>query len=272
MNIAIGCAETFAERIGNGRQPRGESSNAGQIARLAALGARMAEVAHESRNALQRAQSNLDLLSLELTQQQDLLTLTARTQRALDDIQRLFREIRETVVPPRNLHHGDVLRLCENVWADLEVSHRDKPIDFVESVRCGDTCCDIDDAKLSQVFRNIFENAISACPNPGRIEVECGDTEVGSVSALEVCVRDNGCGFSSSDLERIFEPFFTTKASGTGLGMPIAKQIVADHGGRLDARNSQNSGAEFVLTLPRFSDCNHASNSPNNANSRECWS
>ena len=99
-------------------------------------------------------------------------------------------------------------------------------------MRCGDTWCDIDEVRLSQVFRNILENSILACPSPGRIEVECGDAEVDLKPALEVRIRDNGHGLPTERADRIFEPFFTTRASGTGLGMAIAKVIVTDHGGR----------------------------------------
>jgi signal transduction histidine kinase len=250
MYHVTGLGEFSSER-NNIRQQLEPEASTDQSKHLASVARRMAELAHESRNALQRAQSNLELLTLELGEQPNLLDLTQRTQRALSDIHRLFKEMRSTALSQRHIHHVDVLQLCENVWTDLSVSHPDKPIHFVESVRCADTCCDIDDTRVSQVFRNVFENAIFACPNPGRIEIECGNTEIGSKSALEVCIRDNGHGLPEGSSDRIFEPFFTTKPSGTGLGMAIAKQIVADHGGQMTARNSSDTGAEVVVTLPR---------------------
>jgi len=53
-----------------------------------------------------------------------------------------------------------------------------------------------------------------------------------------------------ADLERIFEPFYTTRAQGTGLGLPIARRLVALHGGSLTAENAPDGGAVFCIRLP----------------------
>ncbi|MEP0563443.1 MAG: ATP-binding protein, partial [Paracoccaceae bacterium] len=65
-----------------------------------------------------------------------------------------------------------------------------------------------------------------------------------------ITVRDNGSGIE--DLDSLFEPFYTTKApgDGTGLGLAISSGIVNDLGGRLTARNGQDGGAVFEITLP----------------------
>jgi signal transduction histidine kinase len=65
---------------------------------------------------------------------------------------------------------------------------------------------------------------------------------------IEVC--DTGTGISAENLGKIFEPFFTSKGGGTGLGLPIARQIALDHGGTLTCENTPAGGAIFRLTLP----------------------
>ncbi|HEY7598488.1 MAG TPA: ATP-binding protein, partial [Candidatus Limnocylindrales bacterium] len=62
---------------------------------------------------------------------------------------------------------------------------------------------------------------------------------------------DRGSGVPAADADRMFEPFFTTRANGTGLGLTIAKSIVEDHGGRIDAWNNEPApGLTVEFTLP----------------------
>ena len=70
---------------------------------------------------------------------------------------------------------------------------------------------------------------------------------------IRLRLRDNGPGIPPEQLGHIFDPFFTTKApgKGTGLGLSISYGIVEQHGGRLDAANAPEGGAEFTLELPR---------------------
>ncbi len=223
-----------------------------QMERLAVVGRSFTGLAHESRNALQRGQANLELLSLELQQQPELLKLAIRAQQALAEVHHLFGEVRDFSAPLHlEIQESDLADQWSQVWNELEISHPDKLIQFNESVRSADTLCDIDEFAMRQVFRNIFENAISACPNPGQIDVNCRDTELNLQPAIEISVRDNGPGLSTEQIDKIFDPFFTSKRAGTGLGMAIAKGIVAAHGGCVTARNAFDSGAEIVLCIPR---------------------
>jgi signal transduction histidine kinase len=104
-----------------------------------------------------------------------------------------------------------------------------------------------DPIKLEQVFRNLFENAVSACDDPIRVEVVY---ESLADDRLRVTVSDNGPGLSREQQTRVFEPFFTTKTQGTGLGMAIAKRIVDAHDGEISAE-SGTTGATMTVTLPR---------------------
>lgn len=223
-----------------------------QMERLVVVGRSFTGLAHESRNALQRGQANLEMLSLELQDQPELLKLAIRAQRALEEIHHLFGEVRDYSAPLHlEIQQSDLAIQWSQVWDELEISHPDKLVQFNESVRSADTLCDIDEFAMRQVFRNIFENAISACPNPGQIDVKCRDTELNLQPAIEISVRDNGPGLSKEQIDQIFDPFFTSKRAGTGLGMAIAKEIVAAHGGGVTARNTFDSGAEIVLCIPR---------------------
>ncbi len=100
--------------------------------------------------------------------------------------------------------------------------------------------------ELNQVWANLLDNAIDACPK-GHIRV------IASVPLGQVVVRiiDNGPGIPVAVMARVFDPFFTTKpvGEGTGLGLDIARRIVHRHHGTIDIHTDSN-GTEFRVTLP----------------------
>ena len=65
-----------------------------------------------------------------------------------------------------------------------------------------------------------------------------------------ISVSDTGPGVPEEERERVFEPFHTTKEEGTGLGLPIARRIVTEHGGSLSLTQAKSGGAKFTITLP----------------------
>ena len=65
-----------------------------------------------------------------------------------------------------------------------------------------------------------------------------------------VVVSDTGSGMDEQTRARVFEPFFTTKKKGTGLGLAIARQIVEQHGGRINVESAVGSGTRFTVELP----------------------
>ncbi len=71
-------------------------------------------------------------------------------------------------------------------------------------------------------------------------------------SAIEILVRDNGCGIPQEALKDIFDPFFTTKevGQGTGLGLSISYGIIKAHGGEIEVSETGPAGTTFRITLP----------------------
>jgi signal transduction histidine kinase len=71
-----------------------------------------------------------------------------------------------------------------------------------------------------------------------------------SADRVRITVADRGPGIVVSDLAHIFDPYFTTKRGGTGLGLPIAKNIVEGLGGTIAVSSAPNTGTRFVIEFP----------------------
>ncbi len=101
--------------------------------------------------------------------------------------------------------------------------------------------------RLSEVFTNLIQNALEAAPVNGLVDVRM---EPGAPGRVRVSIRNTGEGIAEELRDRIFQPFFTTKSRGTGLGLPIARQIVEAHHGNLSLTSDGVSEATFVVDLP----------------------
>jgi PAS domain S-box-containing protein len=112
---------------------------------------------------------------------------------------------------------------------------------------------DADPVRLAQVFGNLLNNAVKYTPNGGQITLrgeQRGDHVV-------VSVRDNGAGIRSDVLAHVFDPFvqgersYSRSKGGLGIGLTLARSIVALHGGTIEARSAGlGQGSEFVVRLP----------------------
>ena len=105
-------------------------------------------------------------------------------------------------------------------------------------------------SELSQVFRNLMQNALDAVAKQDGGRVDVATVLDGAYLSLEV--RDNGPGIPEDDLEKIFTPFFSTKptSKGMGLGLAIAHQVTQSCGGEIVVRNQESGGAWFTVRVP----------------------
>jgi signal transduction histidine kinase len=104
-----------------------------------------------------------------------------------------------------------------------------------------------DKSKIKIAFRNIFINAIEAIRGRGEIEIRLRAEK----EKLVLVIRDSGIGMAKDLVEKIFDPYFSTKDVGTGLGLPIAKKIVEDHGGTIRVESEVQKGTVITISLPR---------------------
>ncbi|MBT8395327.1 MAG: HAMP domain-containing histidine kinase [Gemmatimonadetes bacterium] len=99
---------------------------------------------------------------------------------------------------------------------------------------------------LLRSFRNLLLNAMDAAGAEGAVQVRAAVE--GDILSVEI--QDSGPGIPPDDLGRIWEPEFSTKSLGTGLGLPMVRQTIRAHGGRVEGRNNPQGGAVFLIELP----------------------
>jgi PAS domain S-box-containing protein len=104
-----------------------------------------------------------------------------------------------------------------------------------------------DAGRISQVFLNLITNARDAMTEGGKLVVEARARD----SSLHVSFRDNGIGIPPENMARIFDLLFTTKGEkGTGYGLTISRDIVEEHGGRIEVESEPGKGSTFTVVLP----------------------
>ena len=230
--------------------------------RIDAIESFAADVAHELKNPLTSLKSAVEML--ERTKEgENRERLVAVVRNDVKRIDRLITDISDASRLDAELSRGesepvDVAKLLETLVSIYNgmntprgmriVMQRDsaKPM-IVQGL----------DERLGQVFRNLIDNAVSFSPDGGTVTVTATPVD-GDVRSF---IDDEGPGIGENDLERIFERFYTERPAehgfgkNSGLGLAIARQIVASHGGRIWAENRTDAegkilGARFVVELP----------------------
>jgi signal transduction histidine kinase len=224
-----------------------------QADRRATMGFLARGLAHEIRNPLNAMNMNLQMLEEELSgvagtgsDWVDMLHDTKKEVKRLGDLVTSFLDYaRGTPVQLVRRDLNDELREVARLFgADFAKHGVELVLDLAQEL----PPWEIDDRQFRQALINLLVNARQVLRSGGRVVLRSKLASGGDV-LLEV--EDDGPGIAPEALPRIFEPFFTTKGGGTGLGLPIAQQIVERHHGRLEVESAPGLGAIFRIRLSR---------------------
>jgi signal transduction histidine kinase len=139
----------------------------------------------------------------------------------------------------------DMRALCELAYATFVEEARGRGIDY--EIELGEGAVLVTDGdRVLQIVTNLLANALHWTPTGGRVDLGL-DAEDGEV---RVTVTDTGPGIAPEEVERIFRPFWSGDGGGTGLGLPIARELSVALGGRLELDSKPGRGSRFVLVLP----------------------
>jgi two-component system, LuxR family, sensor kinase FixL len=168
----------------------------------------------------------------------------AEIKRTRDVLKRLRRFVTRDKAEPLPVNLLDLIRTVADRLAN-EASARAVRIDVDPATV---PIVMVDPLQIKQVLVNILSNAIDAAADTrgGTVRVRCRHDS----GTIEIVVDDNGRGIASEIAAHLFEPFQTTKTRGMGLGLPLSRQIVEAHGGRIWWEPTAPEGTRFHVVLP----------------------
>ena len=108
----------------------------------------------------------------------------------------------------------------------------------------------VDEKQIQQVLLNIIINAVQVMTDGGTLTIQTEPRTHGGRTWVRVLITDTGKGIAPEELDRIFVPFHTTKTQGTGLGLPICRQLMEQHDGTIEVESRLGEGTTFIIELP----------------------
>jgi two-component system sensor kinase FixL len=219
--------------------------------RLAAIGSTAAKLGHEIANPLNGISLGIELLEKRIAKQTE--SADPEPYRSIKRLKNEISNLRQVVAQFRRISRKEQYDFAPSSLTELtrEVVEFQRP--YFEQIRvvvemrfpADFPNCNIDRAKMNQVLLNLLKNAAESMPDGGKISVDANASE----RTVSVEITDTGTGIPVGFDP--FEPFVTTKKDGTGIGLVIARQIVAAHHGRLSYRSGADQGTTFRIELPR---------------------
>lgn len=152
-----------------------------------------------------------------------------------------------------NLTKIDIKKSLARTVENIETNAQNANVE-IEFSAPEDLYVKADGEYLQQVWTNILTNSLQELTIGGKIVVKIAATVCDDAPFARVEIFDSGSGIPDENFVCLFDPFFTTKdiGKGTGLGLPIAKRIIEEHGGKIKAENQPSAGALFKIYLPVY--------------------
>jgi two-component system, NtrC family, sensor kinase len=217
---------------------------------LAMAGEMAATVAHQIGTPLNLISGYVQMIQADLPAESAsaarLRTVQEQIARVTTIVQGLLDQARRPLLEKTEVGAGDLVAgVCELARPSLAAAG----IRLRGVVAPGLPLLDVDAGQLEQVLLNLITNSIDAMPQGGELLVTAGATG----THVEISVADSGTGIDPQHLARVFDPLFTTKdrGKGTGLGLTIARDVVAAHGGTIAVSSRPGEGTEVKVRLPQ---------------------
>jgi signal transduction histidine kinase len=213
----------------------------------------MADVAHELRTPLTIIQGRLEGLidgvyPRDAAQLQQLLEETHVLSRLVEDLRTLA--LSESGALKLQREPTDITSLARDVTAGFGAEASARGVMLTSEASTPIAPIDIDPVRIREVIANLVSNALRHTPSAGTVTVRAGGTSEG----VSIDVHDTGSGMSPEALAHAFDRFYKGQGSrGSGLGLTIARNLVAAHGGSIHAVSESGRGTTITFTLPRDS-------------------
>ena len=221
-----------------------------QSSKLAALGEMSAAVSHELNQPLAAMKTYLAgaRLLLQRKRPEEAMSSFQRIDDLIDRMGAITRQLKSYARKGGEAFEAiDVRVSLSSALSMMEPQLKSRVVRINRTLPRQPVMVMADRIRLEQVIINLLRNALDATKDNAKPQI---DILLSSGESVMLTVRDNGSGIL--DLDNLFEPFYTTKkpGEGVGLGLAISSGIVTDLGGRLTARNGDEGGAVFEVSLP----------------------
>lgn len=237
-----------------------------QAERLATLSKFATILSHEIRNPLNSMIINLRILKRDMEKQNgDRGNRGGHYEKVISEIWRidsLVENFLNYARPPELVPYPhDINEVLDEVVETHRGTAQERGVRIETRYQDGELPVSVDVNQIKQVFLNIMLNAFDAMETGGTLTISTerapprnrGDLTLegfGESPLVNIKFEDTGRGIDPGRLDRIFEVYYTSKSTGTGLGLPIAQQIVEKHGGVISVESTPGKGTAFTLALP----------------------
>ena len=230
-------------------------AQAAQRDRLASLGRLSTVVAHEVRNPLMIIRAALSTLRQERATPDDIREAVTDIDEETTRLNRIVGEVLDFARPLRFEYTDAALNEICRGSADAATAGEPAP-GIVLALDPADPQMTTDPERLRTALVNVLTNARhavlarGAAPTDGTAPITLTTTGTGP-DGLRITVADQGIGIAPEHLSAVFEPYFTTRRAGTGLGLPIARNIIEGLGGHITVESAPGAGTHIQIDLPR---------------------
>jgi two-component system, NtrC family, sensor kinase len=225
-----------------------------ELERLAAAGQTAAQFAHEVGTPLNLISGHVQLLRSRLMPDEGAQARLEVIGVQIERIERIVRGMLDRTRPEAiELAPLDLNALLERIGDATAPALDARGVRLVKELEERLPQINGDADRLQQVFINLINNALDAMPDGGEIRVRTmKESSAEGAPLVAVEFADTGSGMAEDVRQRIFDPLYTTKerGRGTGLGLVVVRQVIADHHGRIEAESERGRGTRFRLWFP----------------------
>ncbi len=247
LRLIVKRAETIIEQ--RAREQKELEEQLRHAEQLATLGEMVAGISHEIRNPLGIIRSTAELLEHKIEDP----ALRRFTSMIMEEATRLNAILTEFLdfARPKTVRHSvcNIEDVIERNISFLEPELKRLKIQVEKHYESDGEILKADPDLLYRAFLNIFNNALQAMPEGGRLSIKTFIEENGKRN-MKILISDSGRGITEEHLQKIFKPFFTTREKGTGLGLAIVTNIIESHKGKIRIKSQPGKGTTVEITLP----------------------
>lgn len=253
---------------------RSAERRARQAERMAEIGAMTSGLAHEIKNPLstiglnaQLLAEGIDELAIAVEEKRRLGNRVGALRREAERLKGILQDFLEYAGQVRlAVGRADMNVIVGELCDFYEPEAARQGVRMMQDLAPGGLLAEFDVKLVKQALLNLMLNAVQAMAGVRARRGPGDETQGGPVgelilrtsavtddhneAAVRVQVIDTGPGMAEDTVAQIFNPYFTTKAGGSGLGLPTARRLIEEHGGRLDVHTEVGKGTEFRITLP----------------------